>query len=148
VGTNPLVPYAISTRRYVAEAGPNVTGQVIPIDNTIMSDLCRDVDGCQITLAMINWDGTKSVASRRFQLFVAEEGDYWRLGDDDIDRIDANNATSDKITWDCVFTDAETKTSNNNGRSDAGPGFGLLNLLGVAGSYADATTVCRVIIED
>jgi hypothetical protein len=145
VGTAALTPYAITTRRYVIEAGPLTAGQVVPIDYGIMSALCRDLDGCTVTVVMLNYDGTNSLASRTSRLFLSQAGNRWQFANDVLG-VDGDNVVQEWANWDCLFTDAETRTTNSNGRSDAGPGFGLLNVLG--GSYSDATTICRVIIED
>ena len=144
--------YAVSNERYVVESSPLTVGIVQPLDHEIVTRLCQDLDGCDFTLAMINWDNNHTVASRHARLFLGASPDssggiWWRLSDFDVQGTDGSNTLlSEYFAWDCGFTEAETSTNAFNGRSDDGPGFGLLNARG--GSYSDSITVCRIILQD
>ncbi|MCZ7687645.1 MAG: hypothetical protein M5U28_56460 [Sandaracinaceae bacterium] len=138
----------MSERRYVVEAPPANVGRVIPLDVAIVDALCRDYDGCDVTVSMINWSASGepgNVASRNERLFISETSRWWRFANNDVSGFDGTTI-QEWSPWDCYFGDAETFTGSTNGRSDAGPGFGLLNVAG--GSYSDATVTCRVTIED
>lgn len=163
------VPYTFSTERYVAEVSPAMVGVVMGLDTSIINRLCQDIDGCDVTVQMLNWDGLPqyplgtSVASRQEKLFIGTvyegsgmyTGDYfryWRFANNDVNGIDGNGIVSDFQIWgDCYLTDGETSVNSNNARSDNyttspnGSGFGLLNAIG---SNPDATTGCRVTFED
>ncbi len=138
--------YEMSTRRYVIEAPPANIGRVVPIDNTILDALCRDADGCQTTIVMVNWDGTGNSASRSERLFLSTSTRAWRVSNNDVDGTDSNGGVNEWTPWDCYLTDAETWTGTSNGRADPGVGWALLNVAG--GGYSDTTTTCRVIFED
>lgn len=120
-------------------------------DPTLIDQLCKDNNGCTLTLEMVNWATSEpgNVASRQAKLFVSETSDWWRLtaaGNVDISGKDNDGAMVDWCAWDCCFTDAERSTDTNNGKTDAGKGFGLLNFKG--GVYSDTTTNCKLIVED
>ncbi len=138
--------YEISTRRYVVEAPPANVGRVVPIDNIVIDALCRDADGCLMTIALINWDGLQNTASRSEKLFLSTTTRAWRFSNNDLDGTDSNGSIQEWSAWDCFLTDAETWTGSVNGRADPAPGWALLNVQG--GSYSDSTTTCRVIFED
>jgi len=146
VGATSPGTYEISTRRYIVDAAPANVGRVVPIDSTVMDALCRDADGCMMTLGMINWDGTQNIASRSQKLFIAQSARSWRFANVDLDGTDSGGSVQEWSAWDCFLTDAETWTGTANGRADPGVGWALLNVQG--GSYSDTTTTCRVIFED
>jgi hypothetical protein len=135
--------------RYVIDAPPSVVGRVIPIDVAIMDQLCRDDDGCELIVSMVNWDlagQPGNVATRTTRLFLSQTSNWWRLADNDVTGLDNNNGLHEWAPWDCYFTDAETAGAAVNARTDSGRGFGILNAAG--GSYSDATTTCRVTLID
>lgn len=146
IGNNELTTYKISTQRYIVEAPPSLVGSVVPLDLALTDKLCRDKDGCTVTIQMVNWDGKNNVASREERLFISETSNSWRFSNNDVDGVDNNGATNQWAPWDCYFGDAETLTSTSNGRSDSKRGFGLLNVK--VGSYSDSTTTCRVVLQD
>jgi hypothetical protein len=144
-GAFDFAPYDISTRRYVVEVGPNLVGTVVKLDNDLLNLLCRDEDGCRMTIVMINWDGLGNYASRTYQLHLSETSTKWRFSDDS-QGSDADGVASDQYAWDCHFTDAETSLDASNGREDRTAGFGVLNWKG--GDFSDVNTTCRFIFED
>lgn len=148
--TGTLSSYQFAISRYVIDAPPSSVGRVVPLDVSTVNSLCRDFDGCQITIALINWEAATrpdNVASRWSKFFISTS-DWWRAdwyGSDPQSR-DNNSAVGEFNAWDCYFTDAETSTNNTNGRNDQLQGFGFLNASG--GGQSDTTTTCRLIIED
>lgn len=144
-------PYDISMRRYVLEVTPAKVGVVQPVDNAMVTELCRDDDGCDFTLAMLNYDATNNVATRSGHLFYSQISSAWRVelpygsGAEPIG-TDGDSVLHEFSVWDCYLGDAETSTDTNNGRTDNGAGLGLLNCRGC--TYSDATTVCRLILRD
>ena len=139
-------PYEI--QRYTVDATPASVGSVVPIDYNTMTQMCRDDDGCQFTLSMINWDGTGNFSTRAGVLYMSATSNVWRFdtANGDLSGTDSNGASTEIQTNDCYFGDNETATDSNNGRSDFGGGFGLLNCKGC--NYSDATTTCRVTFRD
>ncbi len=145
--------FKITSRRYVVEARVADLGVVVPLDQTLVEQLCRDVDGCRLTLQVVNWDATVPgmVWPRVAHLFLAETTRWWRFYAPymDIDgyALDGDNGvTFEWMHGDCFFTDAERSTDSNNNRADSAFGFGLLNVR--AGGMSDTTTRCRLVIED
>jgi hypothetical protein len=148
VNNNAPTLYAVSEKRYIVEATPASVGVVVTMDNTLTDQLCRDKDGCEVTLQMVNWDVGNFpglAASRTERLFISETSRHWRFSNIDVSGLD-NNATHEYSVFDCYFTDAENYTGVPNGRLDSANGFALLNIAG--GAYSDATTTCRVIMID
>jgi hypothetical protein len=148
VGTGAPTTYEVSMRRYVVDSTPATVGRVIPLDSTLVDALCRDIDGCNVTVSMINWDASGqpgNVASRQERLFISATSRWWRFANNDVAGFDGTTV-QEWQPWDCYFGDAETYTGTTNGRADATAGFGLLNVAG--GTYSDATVTCRVTIED
>lgn len=147
VGTAAPVPYAIDAERYVVEAEPADVGVVVPIDQGLISQLCQDLDGCKVTLGMLDWVVTQpgAQAFRHVQLHLSETSSWWRM-ENDVSDNDGNGFGGHFDVFDCILTDAEAWTGFPNGTADTQMGFGLLNVQG--GSYPDETTRCRVVFED
>jgi hypothetical protein len=143
-----VVGYFAGGRRYIVEAGPAQVGRVVPLDVATMDLLCRDKDGCEVTMQMVNYDAppTGIVASRSQRLFISETSRWWRFANIDVLGLDSNGGLDEWPVWDCFFTDAETWTGTPNGRGDAAVATALLNVAG--GNYSDATTICRIVIEE
>lgn len=140
-----LNPNPYELQRLIVESTPATVGVVVPIDVGSLNAMCRDDDGCDYTITMLNFDNTGAVASRSGHLALAEFTGEWRT-DSDAQGTDNNSAVSEISAWDCYFGDFNFSTDTNNGRLDTGPGFGLLNVKG--GTYRDNTTVCRLIFRD
>jgi hypothetical protein len=146
IDNSSISTYTYTPGRFVIDATPARVGVVLPIDWTIMAAMCRDIDGCQVTIEMANWAGDGERASRRERLLISPTSGRWRFSNNDVVAVDGNSGTNEWTPWDCYLTDAETSTNGSNGRSDNTLGWGLLNVAG--GSYSDSLTTCRVIIED
>jgi hypothetical protein len=147
VGTSPLTTYPVSGERYIVEAPPSSVGSVVPLDVPLVNSLCRDKDGCYVTVQMVNWNGDGNVATRSERFFISQTSGAWRFANTDIEGIDGTGF-HELLIFDCLFGDAERRPMGSppNGREDAGSGFGLLNVFG--GSYSDSTTTCRVVLDD
>lgn len=146
--------YTISSERYVMEAYQSMAGIVVPLDTAIVNRLCRDLDGCEVTLAMVDYDpipkGETSSRSAKLYLSQSVNSNKWNWSQ--YDAIDVtgvdNDAVADELNvWStCYFGDFDTSTNNNNGRTDSNIGFGVLNAKG--GTYSGGSTSCRLIIQD
>lgn len=141
---------AYTPRRYIFEATAAEVGRLVTIPANIVNELCQDDDGCGLTLAMVDWvrrSQPNNVASVKAHLFIASSN-YWRRSSDHAGegRNGADGIQSELKAWDCYFTEADTRTNNNNGRSDNNTNWGLLNCQGC--DHSDTTTTCRLIIDD
>jgi hypothetical protein len=135
--------YNYGVKSYVFDSTPSSVGVVRALNNSKVNSLCADIDGCLVTIAMINYDGSGLIASREERLFV--NGNAWRFSNDISGQNNNGNVQEWKV-WDCIFTDAETSTGSNNERADNNGRLGFLNVKG--GSHSDSTTTCRVVIRD
>ena len=142
-----VVGYFAGGRRYIVEAGPAQVGHVVPLDVATMDLLCRDKDGCEVSMQMVNWDLGQpgQVAGRSSRLFLSETSRFWRF-ENDLGGLDGNGGLNEWGVFDCYFTDAETWTGTPNGRADPAVGLALLNVAG--GDYSDTTMTCRIVVEE
>lgn len=140
--------YPVSTLRYIVEATPGMVGEVLELDHDIVESLCRDKDGCEVSIQLVNWDAggqPGNVASRTTRLFLSETSRWWRMSDIDITGFDDDDGPHQWDVFECIFTDAETYGGSQNARLDSAPGFGLLNQVG---GNSDANTTCRAVLTD
>ncbi len=118
----------------------------VPLDMDKVYDLCRDENGCTVTLGMKDWDDGKpgNIASRGpYRLFLSQTSDWWRLSNTDAEGVDGDGKWKHILqAWDCYFTDAEFIGGTH---TDTSLQFGLLNW---NTSYNDPDMVCILIIED
>ena len=153
--------YKVSSRRYVVEAGPGAVGVTVPLDTAVVDELCRDKDGCKVSLMMVNYDGNGAIAPMTEQLFISETAERsWRMSNfgalygTPVSGVDGSNTGIQSYqAWDCYLVDAELYTGVPNGHSDVTPGFGLLNYQGCGNwspcsSATDSFLTCRVVFED
>ncbi|MEM7533268.1 MAG: hypothetical protein AAF639_13890 [Chloroflexota bacterium] len=138
--------YAVTTRRYQVQATKAQVGSTVPLDMDIVYALCRDEDGCAVTLGMKDWHNTQpgSVASRGpYRLFLSDSSTHFRLSNVDTQGMDGNGSVNHILqSWDCYFTDGEY--TNRQG-SDNNVQLGLLNY---NSTYTDPDMVCVLTIED
>jgi len=150
LGTNTPTTYDVTVQRFVVEVPAENFGVVIPLDHARVESLCRDIDGCEVALQMLNWqpaNPTGEVASRTARLFLSQgAAAVWRFSDTDVSGLDGGDGVDEFVAWDCYFGDGETYGGSANSRLDSGPGFGLLTVLG--GSFPSEHKVCRVAITD
>jgi hypothetical protein len=89
-----------------APASGRGTGVPIPMDKIIA--FCGDADGCQIRLAMKNWDGQGRTASRSSLFFYNPVTKTWRAEAGDVQGTLGNGVTENVMNaWACYFTDGE-----------------------------------------
>lgn len=151
-GTAAAAAFEHTLTTYVVDAPPSQVGRVVPVDTAIFDALCRDLDGCDVTLAMVNWDPAQpgNAAHGAGRMFLSSSSRWWRMSEHlgAAAGLDGNNQVQEYRAFDCFLTDAETLTVPfvPNGRVDQGPGFGVLNCQGCDNS--DTTTTCRLIVRD
>jgi hypothetical protein len=135
----------VNLSRLIAEAAESDKGVVQPINHALVQALCRDEDGCELIVQMIDQQPGKlgNVHSRTWRLFLSATSGLWKLSDD-TEGTDGSSVQY-KLFENCIFGDAETYTGGENGMSDSGAGFGLLN---VAGPAAVSPVDCRVVMID
>ena len=146
-GNNALATYELTTERYLVEARPiDGAGFVIVLDHDIVVALCRDKDGCEVSLQMVNWDESGAVASTTKRLFLSETSNRWSLSDTNLDALtDDDDVIQSWQAHDCVFTDGETMDELNFAL-DSNVGFSLINLY--QGTHSDEDTTCRMVFLD
>jgi hypothetical protein len=157
VAGQPRMTYETSTFEYILEAGPSTVGVAQTIPSAVLYELCRDKDGCRVSLQMAGWDPVGepgAVASQTGWLFLSESSAYWRTDDSLAESgVDGPPGLTDYWPlYDCYFSDAETgSVSADNTLQDQAAGFSLLNRKNSGvdpGSFDDATTICRLVVRD
>ena len=171
VGDAPATDYDVSTLRYIVEAPPSTVGEVVPLDVGVVDSLCRDKDGCQVSLQLVQGASSAEPGMVRGEegwLFLSEVSDWFRIGhigshewkyvegEDDSYGADYLTSYLTTVEWrdfDCIFTPAESVIdAGDNGRSDDLPGFGLLNCENLGEpencDYDDLETTCRILFID
>lgn len=154
--------YDHSVRRYLVEAPDRGTIETdmrtVPVDETLLLDLCADEDGCSITLGMRDWNinelgkGHRATVTRRLSVGeVRPNGQRFVEVRDDNSNYGAvwdNNGQVNHLlnAWEsCWLTDGEYTVGSSRG-TDNVRGFGLLNS---TGGYTTSTNmVCFLIIDD
>jgi len=138
--------YTVSTTRYHIEATKARVQNTVPLDMNLFNELCKDVDGCTITLGMRDWNDGRlgSVASKGpYRLFYSQTSTHWRLSNTSAQGMDGNAAREHILqAWDCYFTDAEYV---NGSPTDNTVQLGLLNW---NATFKDPDMVCTLTIDD
>jgi hypothetical protein len=118
----------------------------VPLDMDKVYDLCRDENGCTVTLGMKDWADGKpgSIASKGpYRLFLSQTSNWWRLSNTNAEGVDGDGTGKHILqVWDCHFTDAEYIGGTS---TDTSLQFGLLNWNTI---HNDPDMVCILIIED
>lgn len=155
-GANVRSTYPISITRYVVEAPDNgASPDTVRLDDTILTALCQDEDGCKVNLYMRDWDPARKPG------LLAGAGPYrWSLaapvnGQRDWDMrtwgsetpgsgMDGNGVVNHLINIysACYLVDGEYVNAVH---TDNVLGFGLLNW---HGAYDSVNMTCVLIIED
>ena len=139
---------------------------------TIVNELCKDEDGCDISVGMRDWASSAqpgNVASfGPYRFFVSESSNWWRISDSaqrdgffhnqNLDPgsffvthhagEDGNGVVRHILrSHDCYFTDGkyELDADGNPKATDDTVGFGLLNWFA---NYRDTNMVCTLDIDD
>ncbi|MEM7533267.1 MAG: hypothetical protein AAF639_13885 [Chloroflexota bacterium] len=138
--------YAVTTRRYHVEATKAQEGNTIPLDMDIIYDLCRDGDGCAVTLGMRDWDNNapgRTTSRGPYRLFLSETSTHFQMSNTDWHGMDGNGTVHHIVqAWDCYFTDGEYTNASG---SDNHVQLGLLNAIN---RYRDPDMVCVLTIDD
>lgn len=97
--------------KYHLEATKATVRSTVPVDMSIVEALCKDSDGCDITVGMRDWSNTMvgvtaSRGPRKF--YMSQTSGGWRIADNDTDGIDGNGTVEHILApWDCYFTDGQ-----------------------------------------
>jgi hypothetical protein len=142
----------LSAARYIFEVPPSKVGVVQELDQELVESLCRDLEGCRITLQVVNWntfDAPGGVMSRTSRLVLSETSGQFRF--DESSSLMGEDGDEAELVFelqDCKFTDGEVSTGDN-GYFDDDVGFGLLNCKNGGPCFlSDTTTTCRVVLVD
>jgi type II secretory pathway pseudopilin PulG len=139
--------YYVTKKRYHVEATKAVVTNTVSLDMAIVNALCKDEDGCSVTLGMRDWDSAAqpgNVASRGpYRFYISQSSNWWRLSNTDSAGNDGDGVVQHILyVWDCYFTDG-TYTSGSG--SDPSVQLGLLNW---NANYTDPNMVCVLDIDD
>ncbi len=130
--------HASDTSTYIAYKSQRGTTSVIPESRVIQ--LCGDIDGCTVRLAMYNWDGQGRTASRETLFYYNEKNRNWRASGGDNQGSNDNNRTEHIASaWSCYFTDGNYSQWTNH--NDSNTNFGVL-------SWDNYNADCRVTLID
>ena len=138
--------YNVTVKRYLIEATKAQVRNTVPLDMSIVNALCKDEDGCAVTIGMKDYSDSRpgEVASRGpYRFFISQTSNVWRLSSTDALGTDGDGGEQHILyEWDCFFTDGEVI---NGSPSDTAVQLGLLNW---NLTYNDPDMVCVLIIED
>jgi len=145
--TQPEQSFTIKGKYLIRATRTNYNMSTLPIARGTIDSYCGDLDGCSVTLSMLNWDGTPRKASLGpFKFFIDTATGNWRIdfsGTSSVAGTDGNGTTEHVISGhSCYFTDGTYVSGADLG--DTSTGFGLL----VWNQYPASTTVCELLIED
>lgn len=151
--------YPMDLPRYVVEAYDNgIKPFSVPVDDTLLLQLCGDIDGCSLSLGMRNPDvrfsDNRYIMSFPYAFSVAASVNGTRVwhaaGFNDAGapiapllRDGADGSENVISSGDCRFTDGAFVDGVDQG--DTGPGFSLLNWWGHQDS---PQMVCVLVIND
>jgi hypothetical protein len=135
------------TTPYTIEATKLTVLNTVPLNISVVNQLCRDKDGCEVTLGMRDWKSNEqpgNVASKGpYRLFLSQTSQWWRLSNTDTAGTDANGKVEHILkAWDCFFTDGEYTGGTG---TDKSVQLGLLNW---NKAYNDPNMVCTLTIRD
>lgn len=131
---------------YHLEATKATVTNTVPVDMAAVNALCKDGDGCDITIGMRDWDNAwvGTTASRGpYRLYMSPTSSAWRVSNTDAQGHDGNSVVEHILSsWDCYFTDGQYASGAG---TDASVGFGLMNY---NSAYNDPDMVCTLDIQD
>ncbi|AJQ94810.1 hypothetical protein [Gynuella sunshinyii] len=124
VASTSIGAQAVDRVTYTADKSTRGTTVTIPESKVI--ELCGDQDGCEVRLAMYDWDGLRRRASRETLFFYNPDNRNWRDSVGDTAGTSSNNGTQHvEQAWACYFTDGKYADWTNLGDVDGN--FGLLS---------------------
>lgn len=130
--------YASDRSTYTAFQSQRGTSVTIP--EARVNELCGDIDGCKVRVAMYDWDGNRRTASRETLFYYNSANGNWRDSEGDTQGTTGNNGTQHIIrAWACYFTDGRYSNWNNLG--DTSNNFAVL-------SWNQYNATCRVTLID
>ena len=130
--------YASERYSYWASKASRGTSVVIP--EWQVKKLCGDGDGCELRMAMYNWDGHQRYASRHSLFYYSPWNGKWRASwGDKYGKTNSGNTQHIMHAWACYFTDGYYKNWYNHG--DFNWNFGLL-------SWNQYKAACKLTIID
>ncbi|MBU2713142.1 hypothetical protein [Zooshikella harenae] len=130
----------IASDRITIFASKSTRGRTVSIPQFRIDELCGDIDGCQLRMAMYNWDGKGRTASRSNLFYYNKTNRAWRAENGDKQGTDFNGKTEHIMqSWSCYFTDGTYRNWKNTG--DSAIGFSLL-------SWNQYNADCRLTIID
>lgn len=101
-------------------------GNTVSIPTSRIIELCSDGDGCEVRIAMYNWDGTGRTASRSSLFYYNQYTKTWRTEAGDVEGTVGNNVTEHLLNaWACYLTDGYYTGWTNHG--DINTGFSILS---------------------
>src|SRR5574341_1940551 len=104
--------YYVNTRRYHVEATKATVLTTVPLDMAIVNDLCKDEDGCAVTLGMRDWSSATrpglTASQGPYRFFISQTSNWSRLSNTHAEAADGNGTVNHILqAWDCYFTDGE-----------------------------------------
>ena len=146
-GNAPVTQQVTTTKRYHVSKryGTNVQSS-IALDNTIITELCGDEDGCEVRMVMKRWDSDAETAGASrgpFLFFYDAPSGRYRFSSDVVG-ID-NNTTRTHIAtaFGCYFSDY--RHIGGTPQNDTEVGFHLLTWVE---NGTNANKTCEIIFED
>jgi hypothetical protein len=111
--------------RVTIVADKSTRGSSVPISESLMIEYCGDVDGCNVRLAMADYNTAGDIASRTFTVYYNAAMKRWRVSTDATGNNNNGSAQSLYTAWACYFTDGSYNNWSNLGDPDSN--FGLLS---------------------
>ncbi|GLS27400.1 hypothetical protein [Marinibactrum halimedae] len=140
-----VLPFLFSFEAYAqsdrSTYSASTRGTSVTIPEQRVRELCGDIDGCAVRIAMYNWDGLRRTASRDTILYYNSSNGNWRDLQGDTQGTTGNSGTQHIIqAWGCYFTDGRYRNWSNLG--DTSKDFAVL----AWDQYSGQT--CRVTLID
>lgn len=136
----------VSSRRlHLRTTGAASGGDTRPIPHDVFTELCGDVDGCEVRLGMTRWDaGNRTAAAARSTILYYDPANGHFRSTNDADGIDNNGSTTHafQIYDTCYLTDANYVDYSSG--IDNTVGFNLLTW----NTYTGVNRTCELTIED
>jgi hypothetical protein len=131
---------AIASDQSTYTAWSSQRGNTVNIPEARVAQLCGDIDGCEVRIAMYNWDGSGRTASRSSLFYYNTRNRAWRAEAGDRAGTSNNNQTEHVMNaWSCYFTDGNYSQWYNHGDLDGN--FAVL-------SWNQYNATCRVTLVD